>query len=90
LRKVESSTLQKHGKLNVERTWRGERKRSASFEKQKREKKGKFPLRSVFFFLASEEEDAIIFFFHIFVSYLPPPHIFFRATVATKKATIAS
>ncbi len=43
--------LEEGGELNVERMWRGESKRSASSQMQKRKKKGKlFPFTAFFFF----------------------------------------
>jgi hypothetical protein len=42
--------LEGGGELNVEGMWRGESKRSASFQMQKREKKGKLPPFFPFFF----------------------------------------
>ncbi len=71
-----ATRLEEGGELNVEGTWKGESKNSASCQMRKWEKKGKllpfsiflflygfFPL-CFFFFSSASEEDAIVFFFH--------------------------
>jgi hypothetical protein len=57
--------LEGGGELNVEGMWRGESKRSASSQMQKREKKGKLPPFSTFFFFSM-----ILFFFVFFFIFL--------------------
>jgi hypothetical protein len=49
--KLHDTRLEEGGELNVEGTWRGEGKKTASSQMQKREKKGKLPPFFAFFFL---------------------------------------
>ncbi len=78
--KTGDTRLEEAGELNVEGTWRGESKRSASSQIQMREKKGKlsppffaffffsivFCFCFFFFFLLLEKKRRHVFFFHFF------------------------